>query len=69
MKLSANPFDGQTGELLPVYRDAYLRGDLATASRLAMERYMQRDATAAHATVVRWHQLRYRNDARNVLAQ
>jgi anti-sigma factor RsiW len=58
MKLSANPFDAQTGELLPVYRDAYLHGDLATASVLAVERYLQRDATAAHATVVRWHQLR-----------
>lgn len=57
MKLSANPFDAQTGELLPVYRDAYLRGDLATASRLAVERYLQHDAAAGHATVVRWHQL------------
>jgi hypothetical protein len=57
MKLSANPSDAQTGELLPVYRDAYLRGDLANASVLAVERYLQRDATAAHATVVRWHQL------------
>jgi hypothetical protein len=57
MKLSANPFDAHTGELLPVYRDAYLRGDLAMASVLAVERYLQRDATAAHATVVRWHEL------------
>jgi hypothetical protein len=40
-----------------VYRDAYLRGDLAMASVLAVERYLQRDATAAHATVVRWHEL------------
>ena len=57
MKLSADPIDAQTGELLPVYRDAYLRGDLATASVLAVERYLQHNATAAHATVVRWHQL------------
>jgi hypothetical protein len=57
MKLSANPFDAHTGELLPVYRDAYLRGDLAMASVLAVERYLQSDATAAHATVVRWHEL------------
>lgn len=58
MKLSANPFDAHTGELLPVYRDAYLRGDLANASALAVERYLQHDASKAHATVVRWYQLR-----------
>jgi hypothetical protein len=58
MKLSANPFDTQTGELLPVYRDAYLRGDLASASAQAVERYLQRDAGKAHATVVRWYELR-----------
>jgi hypothetical protein len=58
MKLSANPFDARTGELLPVYRDAYLRGDLANASAQAVERYLQRDAAKAHATVVRWYELR-----------
>jgi hypothetical protein len=58
MKLSANPFDTHTGELLPVYRDAYLRGDLASASAQAVERYLQHDAGKAHATVVRWYQLR-----------
>jgi hypothetical protein len=36
MNLSVNPFEAQTGELLPVYRNAYLRGDLATASVLAV---------------------------------
>lgn len=57
MKLTATPFDPQTGELLPVYRDAYLRGDLARASAQAVEAYLHRDAGQAHTTVTRWHQL------------
>lgn len=57
MKLTATPFDPQTGELLPVYRDAYLRGDLARASAKAVEAYLHRDAGQAHSTVTRWHQL------------
>lgn len=57
MKLTATPFDPQTGELLPVYRDAYLRGDLARASAQAVESYLHRDAGQAHTTVTRWHQL------------
>lgn len=57
MKLTATPFDPQTGELLPVYRDAYLRGDLARASAQAVEAYLHRDAGQAHSTVTRWHEL------------
>ncbi len=57
MKLTATPFDPQTGELLPVYRDAYLRGDLARSSAQAVEAYLHRDAGQAHSTVTRWHQL------------
>jgi hypothetical protein len=57
MKLTATPFDPQTGELLPVYRDAYLRGDLARTSAQAVEAYLHRDAGQAHSTVTRWHQL------------
>jgi hypothetical protein len=49
MKLSAYPFDAQTGELLPVYHYAYLRGDLAaTASQLAVTHYLRYEATAVH---------------------
>lgn len=58
MKLTAVPFDSQTGELLPVYRDAYLRGDLSRTSAQAVEEYLHRDAGQAHSTVTRWHQLR-----------
>lgn len=57
MKLTATPFDAQTGELLPVYRDAYLRGDLARSSAQAVESYLRRDAGEAHSVVTRWHQL------------
>ena len=57
MKLTATPFDPQTGELLPVYRDAYLRGDLARTSARAVEDYLRNDASQAHSTVTRWHEM------------
>ncbi|MVN76091.1 hypothetical protein GO988_07120 [Hymenobacter sp. HMF4947] len=57
MKLTATPFNPQTGELLPVYRDAYLRGDLARTSAQAVEQYLRQDASEAHSTVTRWHEL------------
>ena len=57
MKLTATPFDPQTGDLLPVYRDAYLRGDLARSSAQAVEDYLRRDANEAHSVVTRWHHL------------
>ncbi|MBJ6144150.1 carboxypeptidase-like regulatory domain-containing protein [Hymenobacter sp. BT559] len=57
MKLTATPFDATTGELLPVYRDAYLRGDLARSSAQAVEDYLRRDASEAYSVVTRWHDL------------
>ncbi|MGI4833224.1 MAG: carboxypeptidase-like regulatory domain-containing protein [Janthinobacterium lividum] len=57
MKLTATPFNPSTGELLPVYRDAYLRGDLARSSAQAVESYLRHDAAEAHGTVTRWHEL------------
>jgi hypothetical protein len=57
MKLTATPFDPQTGDLLPVYRDAYLRGDLARSSARAVEEYLRKDASQAHTTVTRWHEM------------
>lgn len=57
MRLTASPFDPQTGELLPVYRDAYLRGDLSPASARAVEQYLRRDADQAHDTLTRWHEI------------
>jgi CarboxypepD_reg-like domain len=58
MKLTASPFNPTTGELLPVYRDAYLRGDLSKASAKAVEEYLHRDADKAHETLTRWEHLR-----------
>jgi hypothetical protein len=63
MKLTATPFDAATGELLPVYRDAYLRGDLARSSAQAVEDYLRRDAGEAHSVVTRWHHLQADEDA------
>lgn len=57
MKLTANPFDPTSGQLLDVYRDAYLLGDLTGASARAVEAHLHRDADQAHSTVTRWHQL------------
>ncbi len=62
MKLTATPFDAETGELLPVYRDAYLRGDLARSSAQAVEDYLRRDAGEAHSVVTRWHHLQADED-------
>jgi hypothetical protein len=63
MKLTATPFDAQTGELLPVYRDAYLRGDLARSSAQAVEDYLRRDANEAYSVVTRWHHLQADEEA------
>jgi hypothetical protein len=63
MKLTATPFDPTTGELLPVYRDAYLRGDLARSSAQAVEDYLRRDTGEAHSVVTRWHHLQADEDA------
>ncbi|RZK14911.1 MAG: hypothetical protein EOO56_23955, partial [Hymenobacter sp.] len=49
MKLTATSFDAETGELLPVYRDAYLRGDLARAAAQAVDDYLCREAVASPA--------------------
>lgn len=58
MKLTATPFNPQTGELLPAYRDAYLRGDLARSSAHAVEAYLGNDPAEAHTTVTRWYELK-----------
>lgn len=63
MKLTASPFDPQTGELLPVYQDAYLHGDLSKASARAVEEYLRRDADQAHGTLTRWQQLQAAEEA------
>ena len=56
MQPTTTPFNPVTGELLPAYREAYLRGDLARASAQAVERYLQRDSTQP-GTVTHWYAL------------
>ncbi|GAB3287094.1 peptidase associated/transthyretin-like domain-containing protein [Hymenobacter tenuis] len=58
MKLSANPFHPETGRLLPVYRDAYLRGDLSTENTAAVDAYMQANSHQADSTLVRFYELK-----------
>jgi hypothetical protein len=50
--LSAWPFHPQTGQLIPVYRDAYLRGDLTPANASAVEAYLD-----INPVLWRWQEL------------
>ncbi|GAB3638157.1 hypothetical protein GCM10027422_37470 [Hymenobacter arcticus] len=63
MKLTASPFDATTGALLPVYRDAYLRGDLTAANSTAVDAYLQADRPLSDDTFSRFHQLRQQGEA------
>ncbi|HEX8504564.1 MAG TPA: carboxypeptidase-like regulatory domain-containing protein [Hymenobacter sp.] len=57
MKLTAYPFDETTGELLPVYRDAYLRGDLSVKNTQLVDAYLKSDSTHANQTWQRFHSM------------
>ena len=57
MKLTASPFDPTTGELLPVYRDAYLRGDLSRAQTKAVDEYLRRNSQQGTDTLHRLHNM------------
>jgi hypothetical protein len=57
MKLTASPFDPTTGELLPVYRDAYLRGDLARTQAKAVDEYLRRNTQEGTETLHRLHNM------------
>ena len=55
MLLTASPFDATTGELLPVYRDAYLRGDLSREYTQQVDAYLQKNKTLGTQTWQRFH--------------
>ncbi len=55
--LSASPFHPQTGRLLPVYRDAYLVGDLATSSAQAVNTYLRTHPEEAAVAAQQWQAL------------
>lgn len=57
MKLSAHPFHPVTGDLLPTYRDAYLRGDLSSANTAAVDAYLKANSQHGDATLRRCYEL------------
>ncbi|MBD2766923.1 carboxypeptidase-like regulatory domain-containing protein [Hymenobacter sp. BT664] len=58
MKLTASPFNPTTGELLPVYRDAYLRGDLSHENTVAVEAYLKSNRSLGNDTLRRFHDMK-----------
>ncbi|TGE21587.1 hypothetical protein E5K00_15005 [Hymenobacter aquaticus] len=62
MKLTASPFDPQTGELLPVYRDAYLRGDLAHAHTRSVDAYLKTNGHSADDTLRRFYEMKQQGE-------
>ncbi len=57
MALTANPFHPVTGELLPSYRDAYLRGDLSIHNTQLVSDYLQANPTKGSEAYQRFHTL------------
>ena len=55
MSLTASPFHATTGELLPVYRDAYLRGDLSHEHTQLVDAYLKKNAALGTQTWQRFH--------------
>ena len=55
MKLTASPFNSVTGDLLPVYRDAYLRGDLSLENTRLVDAYLKDDTNSGTQTWQRFH--------------
>ena len=57
MSLTASPFDATTGELLPVYRDAYLRGDLSQAHTHSVDAHLKQNPALGTQTWQRFHDM------------
>ncbi|QIX62901.1 hypothetical protein FY528_07830 [Hymenobacter lutimineralis] len=62
MKLTAYPFDPATGEILPVYRDAYLRGDLAQPHTQAVDAYLKSNSHHADDTLRRFYEMKQQGE-------
>ncbi|GAA4389025.1 carboxypeptidase-like regulatory domain-containing protein [Hymenobacter koreensis] len=58
MSLTASPFDPATGRLLPVYRDAYLRGDLSDANTRAVDAYLKARRGSGDETLRRFYEMK-----------
>lgn len=59
MSLTATPFDATTGALLPVYRDAYLRGDLSPATARLVDAHLQQNRALGEQTWQRFHDMQH----------
>ncbi|RZJ89153.1 MAG: hypothetical protein EOO60_10325, partial [Hymenobacter sp.] len=57
MALTTNPFHPTTNELLPGYRDAYLRGDLSTTNTELVDSYLKANPIKGHEAFQRFHTL------------
>lgn len=57
MALNAHPFHPTTGELLPGYRDAYLRGDLSIKNTELVDAYLKANPAKGNETFARFHTL------------
>ena len=57
MSLTAYPFHRTTGELLPGYRDAYLRGDLSGQNTELVDSYLKANPDQGTAAYYRFHAL------------
>lgn len=57
MALTAKPFHPATGELLPSYRDAYLRGDLSGTNNDLVDAYLKANPAKGTETFYRFHTL------------
>ncbi|MCB2378507.1 carboxypeptidase-like regulatory domain-containing protein [Hymenobacter sp. BT635] len=58
MALTAYPFHPVTGELLPTYRDAYLRGDLSGHNADLVDAYLKANPNAGDEALKRFYTLR-----------
>jgi hypothetical protein len=57
MAITTNPFHPVTGELLPGYRDAYLRGDLSGKNTDLVDAYLKANPTKGGEAFQRFHSL------------
>jgi hypothetical protein len=57
MAITTNPFHPVTGELLPGYRDAYLRGDLSGTNTDLVDAYLKANPDKGGETFQRFHTL------------
>ena len=63
MQLTSSPFNAATGELLPVYRDAYLRGDLSQANTLLVDAHLKQNPALGGQTWQRFHDMQQTGEA------